>query len=156
MKTLILYGTKHGATRQIAQRLAKQIEVAALIDLKNDSIPALTDYDCVLIGSSIYAGMLRKEAKTFVTQHADELKAKTLGLFLSGMAEDGAQGVLEANYPKDVVAHAKAAALLGCVFDPAKGNFFERFIIRAIAKTSAYTDTISDEKIKQFAEAMKS
>lgn len=154
MKTLILYATKHGATREIAERIAKQMDGATLIDLESNSVPDLDGYDCVLIGSPVYAGMLRKEAKTFVEHHAEKLKAKPLGLFLSGMADDNAAGVLDANYPKDVVAHAKVKAQLGCIFDPTKGNFFERFVIRAIAKTSAYTNTISDEKIKQFTEAM--
>lgn len=155
MKTLILYATKHGATREIAQRIAGLLDGATLIDLEGGSVPALDGYDCVLIGSSVYAGMLRKAAKAFAAEHKDALMNKTLGLFVSGISPEGAQGYLDANYPKEVVAHAKAKAMLGGAFDPAKTNFFEKLVMRVVTKQAAYTSTISDEKIGQFAQEME-
>ncbi len=155
MKTLILYATKHGATREIAALLAKQIEAATLVDLASANLPEPNEYDCVMIGSSVYAGMLRKEAKAYITQYASQLKQKPLGLFVSGMAPEGVQGYLDANYPKDVVAHAKATALLGGVSDPKKQGFFERLVMSLITKKADYVNTISEEKIARFAEAVK-
>ena len=48
MKTLILYATKHGATREAAKRIAAKIPGAVFHDLKQDGIPALFDFDCVI------------------------------------------------------------------------------------------------------------
>lgn len=155
MKTLILYATKHGATREIAERIAKQIGAATLFHLKDGTLPQLDEYDAILIGSPVYAGQVRSEVKTFAAQHTDTLKTKTLGLFLSGINQEGMASYLETNYPKDIVAHAKATAMPGGVFDPAKAGFFEKLIMRAVAKKTTYTNTLSDEEIKRFAEALQ-
>lgn len=155
MKTLILYATKHGATRDIAQRLAKRMDGATTIDLGTGSAPAPGGYDCVIIGSSVYAGMLRKEAKEYASKHADALKAVKLGLFISGMAPEGAQSYAESNYPKDVATHAKVVQMLGGTFDPAKSGLFDKLVMRMILKSSAYKSTIENDKIDQFAEAMR-
>lgn len=157
MKTLILYATKYGATREIAGRIAKRMEGAVVFDLGSGNAPTPDPYDCVLIGSSVYAGRLRKEAKEYAAQHAEALKSKRLGLFVSGMAPEGTEVslYLDANYPKDVVAYVKAAAMLGGVSDPKKENPLERLMMRVITKTSDYANTISDEKIDRFVEAVK-
>jgi len=46
----------------------------------------LIGYDCIIVGSSVYAGMFRKKAKAFLSQNADVLRQKKLGLFVSGMS----------------------------------------------------------------------
>jgi menaquinone-dependent protoporphyrinogen oxidase len=127
---------------------------AAVRDLKQDSVSDLGGYDCVIIGSSVYAGRMRKEAKAFVTQNASVLQTKTIGLFLSGMSEMNGTEVLEANLPKEFVQAAKAVCLPGGIFDPKKAGTFERLIMKAAAKQADYSDTISDEKINEFVEAM--
>jgi len=66
MKTLILYATKHGASREIAERVSKLMSSAVTHDLKQKDIPELSEYDYVIVGSSIYAGTIKKEAKAYV------------------------------------------------------------------------------------------
>ena len=155
MKTIIFYATKYGAAREIAQRIAKLMDNAETCDLKQDKIPALDGFDCVIIGGSLYAGMIRKEAKTFAAQNTGALRDKKIGLFVSGIADSGEEKFFEDNFPAEIVQAAKAASLLGGVFDPSKAGGFERFIMKIITKQSGYIDKIDDEKIAQFAEAMK-
>jgi len=154
MKTIVLYATKHGAAAEIAARIATELDDAGTFDLKQEGIPALSDFDCVIVGSSIYAGAFRKEAKSFLAENADVLCEKKLGLFISGMGEDGAEA-FKANVPDEVLKTAKVADVLGGVFDPAKAGFFERFIMRIVTKKSGFVSTISDDKINEFASAMK-
>ena len=154
MKTLILYATKHGAAREAAKRIAVKIPGAVLHDLKQDGIPALADFDCVIIGSSIYVGSIRKEAKTFLVQNADKLKEKKFGLFLCGLQEDEEKQFFASNFPPDILTTAKAASFLGGIFDPKKAGFMERFVIKAVAKLPDYTDRIDNDKIERFAEEM--
>ncbi len=155
MKTLILFATKHGATRAIAEKLAKKMDGAQVFDLASADAPAPGGYDVVIIGSSVYAGRLRKEAKAYAQKHQEALKAAVLGLFVSGLAPEGAKGYAEANYPKDVAAHAKVTEMLGGAFEPSKAGLFERLMMRVITKTSQATNTIAQEKIDRFAEAMR-
>lgn len=154
MKTLILYASKHGASREIAHRISKNISGATVCDLKQKDIPPLEQFECVIVGGSLYAGMLRKEAKLFVSQNADALRSKKLGLFLSGMNANGEQAYFESNFPKDVLSAAKAKSFLGGVFDPQKAGAIERMIMKAVAKQSGYSSDILDDKIEKFAETL--
>ena len=155
MNTLILYATKYGAAREIAERISGCIGGATLHDLKQGDVPALAGFDCVIIGSSVYAGSIRKEAKAFLKQNADSLRDKKLGLFLSGIGGSDEKKAFEDNFPPDILKAAKSASFLGGIFDPKKASAAERLIIKAVTKQSAYMNTVSDRKIQQFAEAVK-
>jgi len=155
MKTLILYATKYGATAEIANRIAAQLDNASTHDLKQGNIPQTKDFDCIIVGSSIYAGAFRKEAKTYIAQNADVLTTKILGLFICSMGDGNEDEVFKKNVPDNVLQAAKTKAALGGAFDPKKANFFERLIMKAVAKQSGYIDNINDEKINKFAEEMK-
>ena len=154
MKTLILYATKYGAAREIAQRIADHIDGAVLHDLKQGDLPALAEFDCVILGSSLYAGSIRKEAKTFLAQHAEQLRGKTTGLFLSGMSQGEAGKAFADNVPPDLLQAAKATRLLGGVFDPQKAGLAERLIMRVVTKQKGYIDAINDAAVREFAETM--
>jgi len=64
-ETLILYATKHGATHEIAKRIADRMDDATIHDLGQNNTPDISEFDCIVFGSSIYVGMIRKEAKAF-------------------------------------------------------------------------------------------
>jgi len=153
MKTIILYATKHGATAEIAQRIADKIGDATLHDLKQPT-PDLAEYDCVIIGSAVYAGAFRKEAKAFLAQSSNILKTKKLALFASGMSKGESDKVFTENIPTELLQEAKATMLLGGVFDPKKANFAERLIMKVVTKQSGYVDTIDNDKITEFAGAL--
>lgn len=101
MGTLILYATKYGAAEKIAKHIAERLGHAVLHDLKQNDTPALSEFDTIIIGSSIYAGMIRKEAKAFLLKNADILREKKIGIFLSSMNidEDKGKTYFETNFP---------------------------------------------------------
>ena len=79
-KVLIFYGTRYGATEGVAGRMAEifrengnQAEVFNLKDLPEDKVPDFSNYDGIMIGSSIKIGQWTKDVKKFVGNHADEL-----------------------------------------------------------------------------------
>ena len=156
METLILYASKYGAASEAAEHVAEHLGGSVTLhDLGRKDIPSLDKFECVIIGSSIYAGSIRKEARAFVLQYAYKLRDKKFGLFLCGLDENTQQAYFEKNFSSDILGAAKATAFFGGIFDPKKANFFERFIMKAVSKRSTYTNTLHDEKIKQFAEDMK-
>ena len=133
------------------------MESAVVCDLKQNDIPVLSAFDCVIIGSSLYAGMIRKEAKAFLSKNAEELRRKKVGLFLSGMDtnESNQNSFFTNNFPMELLQSVKVKTTLGGIYDPKKAGFMERFIFKLAAKQSAYSDIIDDEKIARFAAAMK-
>jgi len=151
MKTIILYATKYGAAAEIARRIACKIDGSAVHNLK-DSPPSLDEFDCIILGSSVYAGNIRKEAKVFMSKNADFLLNKKIALYLCGIGAEGEKKYFKSNFSPDILQKAKAAVFLGGIFDPKKANAAERLIIRLITKQSAYFDVINNRKIEKFAE----
>lgn len=154
MKTIIFYATKNGATREIAQRIAKKMEGAVLHDLKQDKMPSLADFDRIIIGSSVYVGMIRKEAKAFLAQNAEQLQGKRLGLFLSGLQGGEEKVFFDTNFPAAVLKTAKVAMFLGGIFDPKKAGVMGRLVMKVVAKKAEYIDCIDDKKIGKFVEIL--
>jgi menaquinone-dependent protoporphyrinogen oxidase len=154
MKTLILYASKYGAAAEIARLLAERLEAAELADLTSPARPKLEEYDRIILGGSIYAGSLRREAKDYAAQNAAILKTKTLGLYLACLAEGDGEKYFEANFPPELVSAAKAKALLGGVFDPAKTSWLDTLVLKLVTKKKEYHSTINSEKIEAFAAKM--
>ena len=70
MRTLVVYASKHGATRGIAERIAAKLTEAGLQAEARQAAAAgnLADWDAFVIGSAVYAAHWQKGASHFV-QH---------------------------------------------------------------------------------------
>jgi len=80
-KVLIAYGTRFGCTQEVASEIALVMEKngieSNLVDLgsvKKTQWPLISDYDGVLVGSSIKIGKWKKEPKVFIEKNLDELR----------------------------------------------------------------------------------
>jgi menaquinone-dependent protoporphyrinogen oxidase len=64
MRTLVVYASKHGATRGIAERIAMWLGDAGLQAEARQAAAAGSpaDWDALVIGSAVYAGRWQKEA----------------------------------------------------------------------------------------------
>jgi menaquinone-dependent protoporphyrinogen IX oxidase len=86
MKTLIVYGTRYGATAKTAEEIAevlrnKDIEVK-ISNAKDEKIRDLSEYDLVIVGSGIKAFRWTKEPKSFLKKFRKELRQKKVALFV--------------------------------------------------------------------------
>ena len=89
---LVTAASRHGATREIADALARWLpETAAGHDLglsavsqPAESAPAPTSFDAVLVGSAVYAGRWLEPAREYVAAHAAALRDRRVWLFSSG------------------------------------------------------------------------
>jgi menaquinone-dependent protoporphyrinogen oxidase len=139
MKTAIIYTSKHGTTAKVAQMIAERLtdNQAAIIDLKKVKCPDLNSFDGIILGTSVYAGTPSKRMQTFIKNHADILTAKRIGLFVCGMEpnREKRRQELENAYPLSLKQQAVARHFLGGEFLFEKMNFFERAVIKRIAKT---------------------
>ncbi|MCL1854099.1 MAG: flavodoxin domain-containing protein [Clostridia bacterium] len=154
MKIIIYYATKHGAAEEIAKRLARALGDADTVNLAGRGILPPEAADRVIVGGSVYAGMLRKEMRDFLTRHQEVLAEKPLGLYLSGMSEDACGAALEKAAPAVLTAAAKVKDWLGGIVDPAKLSFFERAILRMVTGKCEPMDTADQARIDAFAARM--
>jgi len=144
-KVLVAYGSKHGMTAEIAERIGKvlrdqgvEAEVASAA-----SAGAPSGYRAVVLGGGIYAGMWRREAAKYLKAHEAELATMPVWLFSSGPtgAGDmdkllsgwtfpaGLRPVAERIQPREIVVFRGA-------FDAGKANFFERWIMKKVKAAS--------------------
>ena len=68
MSVLVTYASKHGATQQIAARIADRLRTAGL-EVQVSPITATGDpagYDALVIGSAVYFGSWLATARRFV------------------------------------------------------------------------------------------
>ena len=86
MHVLVAYASRHGATREIAERIAQTIAAAGL---DAEAVPAasvrgLATYDAFVIGSAAYMFHWEKAAAVLVRRNRAVLAAKPVWLFSSG------------------------------------------------------------------------
>ena len=86
MKVLVGYGSKHGSTRAIAERIAETLRAAGHRAAARpvEAAGDLAGYDAFVIGSGVYAGRWIQEATEFVRRHQPILASRPVWLFSSG------------------------------------------------------------------------
>lgn len=90
-KVLVAYGSKYGATKEIAEKVGEAIKQEGLdVDVFSaDKVKDVNDYQGVVIGSAVYIGMWRKEVNKFVKSNQQALKERPVWIFSSGPAGKG-------------------------------------------------------------------
>lgn len=108
-KVLVIYGSRHGGTRGIAERIGEalrteglQAEVAAA-----DGSVDLNGADAVIVGSGVYMGSWLREPLDFIKRNEATLATRPFWLFSSGplvgstAAKGGTDAVTDALGPED-------------------------------------------------------
>jgi len=87
-KVLVVYGSRHGATEGIAQRIGEVLRAQGLAapvvsaDVVGDE--DVRDADAFVIGSAVYMGHWLKEPTEFLENYPTLLRARPVWLFSSG------------------------------------------------------------------------
>ena len=153
MKTAIIFATKHGCTEKCSQTLAGELNNnASLINLETIKDIDLTQYNIIILGGSIHAGMINKSLKRFIDRNLEQLTKKTIGLFLCCMEEgEKAEEQFSNAFPEELRKISKAKGFFGGAFDFEKMNFFEKAIIKKIANIEESYSKINNTNISAFA-----
>jgi menaquinone-dependent protoporphyrinogen oxidase len=92
MKALVIYGTRSGATKKIADEIGKVLgEQGFSMTVENAAKSGGIDvnsYDLVVVGSSVWALAWKRQATDFVKRNRKALAGKKVALFWSGWAGD--------------------------------------------------------------------
>jgi len=145
---LVTYASKHGSTREIAERVAAVLSDSGL-KTQVEPVEAVSDptpYRAIVLGAAMYMGFWMKSAKRFLVTHEQALAEREVWMFVSGPTGEGdaeellegrlvqpvLEPVLERIAPRDVhVFHGR--------IDPDDLGWFERFIVRGVkADTGDY------------------
>jgi len=167
MKTLIVYGSKHGCTEKCSKVLEGKINgEVVVVDIKKDIMPDINSFDNIVIGGSIYAGRIQKNITEFCLKNIKLLENKKIGIFVCCMSE-GEKAILQLDscFPNELISMAIVKEHFGGGFVFSKMNFFEKFIIKMVSKKEKNGSkmdvnkdilNINEENIKKFAQLINS
>lgn len=135
MKVLVAVGSKYGATREVARRIAEEIRSRGFeVDLQDAcDVQGIQYYEAVIVGSAVYGGLWRRDASGLVKEHRDELRGKDVWLFSVGMETvvKPGQPLDEADgFAREVAAHDHARFPGAINYD--KLNVGEKALIKAL------------------------
>lgn len=86
MRVLVVYVTKYGSTREIAERIGATLNESGLeaVVAPAGEVGHVGDYDAYVVGSAAYMFHWMKEGSEFVRRNAAVLRGKPVWLFTSG------------------------------------------------------------------------
>ncbi|MFZ4740078.1 MAG: flavodoxin domain-containing protein [Bacteroidales bacterium] len=157
MKTAIVYVSKHGTTAKTVLKIQEGLgkPTTQLFDLKKNSTVDLSQFDQIIIGGSIHAGMIQNRIKDFCNKNTTSLLEKRLGLFISCFYEgEIAQTQLEKAFPEVLRKHAISCKVMGGEMLLEEMNFFEKLIVKKIAGVTQTDSNIKNENIEAFINEM--
>jgi menaquinone-dependent protoporphyrinogen oxidase len=140
-RVLVVVASRHGATAEIGQALARGLATPAArprelsaITVPASQLPDPAAFDAVVLGSAVYAGRWLDQAREYAAHHAAALRLRPVWLFSSGPI---GEPPFPADEPHDV---APISALTGArahrVFpgrlDPSLLGFGERAMATAM------------------------
>jgi menaquinone-dependent protoporphyrinogen oxidase len=92
MKTLIVYGTRYGATASTSEEIGKVLRedgfVVDVLDLKKNKVKNISEYEVVIVGSGLRIFRWTKEPEKFLKKFRKELREKKLAIFVSSGAQE--------------------------------------------------------------------
>lgn len=163
MKTLLLYASKYGACEKVAKLVKEDKTVCfSFTNFKKD----IQEYDKIIIGASVYAGMISKKCKQFIKENESILLTKQVFFYTVGVASEDnyANRVLQDNKIDDAfIDHITYLVHVGGILSFPKMNFFEKTCIKAINKKAKFcsseqykdnVDLLDYDKIQQFKKAI--
>ena len=130
-RVLIVYASKKGSTREVAQAIADRLEVDGLrtvVQPASDRVD-LGAFDAVVIGGALYMGRWHRDARRFLHRHRRVLGTMPVAVYAMGpttMADHAVAsslGQLERGLASAREVSPVAVGVFGGVVDPARLRF---------------------------------
>lgn len=155
MKTLILFSTRDGQTREIAAFLASELKdlgiESDMVNLNHTEDVAWHHYNCVVIGASIRYGHFHPTVNCFIKKHLQTLNSLPSAFFsVNLVARKPEKRTPQTNiYTRKFLSNSPwqpqcCSVFAGALHYP-RYRWFDRLMIRLIMKmTGGETDTSKD------------
>lgn len=156
MKSIIIYSTKYGSVKKAAEMLASKMgSEVDLINVMEEKVPSLNEYENVIIGGSIYIGKIQKKLSNYINKNLSVLSTRRVGLFIcGGQPEPDRTKQLENVFPSGLYNHAVVKDVFGYEYRIDKLNFLDKLMLKTIAGITESQYNLSEEKIENFAKIM--
>ena len=89
LKTLIVYGTRYGATAGTSEEIAKILGNEGfdvkVVNAKEEKVKDISAFELIVVGTGVQMGRWAGEVEEFLKKHEKELQAKKVAIFVSSM-----------------------------------------------------------------------
>ncbi len=152
MKALIVFAGKYGCTKKAAHLLRNELSgEVTLVNLAEEKPPSLDTFDRIIIGGSIYAGLIRPEVRRFCRENLAALTGKRLGLFVCCGLENKAEEQIKTVFSRELLSRAAATGYFGYEVNYEKMSLVDRIIMRLVSGQKENQFCLKEENIKKFA-----
>lgn len=105
MKTIIIYATKSGATRDCAAILAEKIQECEIYDITKES-PNINQADVIILGSGVRMGHMYRPVRKFMKQNLEILLTKRVAIYLCNAYPNNTTKVIHTDIPQKLFDHS--------------------------------------------------
>ncbi len=89
LKSLIVYGTRYGATKSTSEEIAKVLQEknfdTKVVNAKEEKIKDILEYGLIVVGSGMSMGNWTNETEEFTKKFQKDFENKKLALFISSL-----------------------------------------------------------------------
>lgn len=143
MKTLILYESKHGATKKVAEMLGEKIENSVVARIQN-FVGDLNKYEHVIVGGPIYLGRLSPVVKEYIKDNDRHINAA----FVSGMRHEESEKEIRDNFSREFLTD-KQVEFVGGAFNFDSLSLFEKLAVKVVSKVRESKEEFDMESINR-------
>jgi len=144
MNSVIYFYSKHGTTKKIVDYVEQKLQIVDVFNI-NFMPENIKTFDDVLLFTPVYAGNIPRKVKVWINENKSDLLDKNLSIFLCGTNTKDEKRVIEMNFHETIAKHAKFIKYIGGGFNFDQLNFFEKLIIRIVAKQKTSSEKIDYE-----------
>lgn len=133
MKNIVIYSTRKGFSKKIAELVGSKLKGKTdIVDIKEGC--DLSSYDTVVLGGAVIAGEIRNGMYEFTEKHLAELMQKKVALFLCCSQEKPEEvwDYVAKSFHGDLIKHSIACESLGRACYMEKENRFMRIFLKIL------------------------
>ncbi len=157
MKTAIIYSTKCGTAKTVAEMIREGLkDGASVFGIKEAKKLNLDDYDQVVLGGSVYIGKTQKELTAFAEANLDKLLTKKAALFLCAARPEpeALEEQIRLAFPAELIKKAVYKGTVGSAIDFKKLNFVERAMVKKFMGLEEGYTKLDEGAIKELVKAL--
>lgn len=161
---IIVYKSKHGATRKIAKVINEYIGDCLLMNITDVDYSTLQKADVIIIGTPVYYGKLDMEIIDFIKENQDLLISKKYCLYVIGILQTEFMTYVTQAFDFDILKNIKVIAGLGGALYYPELSISEKMVLQVMNKRSPVIkkqknkdifENFNNEEIEIFANKIK-
>jgi menaquinone-dependent protoporphyrinogen oxidase len=154
MKMVVLYDSKGGVTEECAKKISNELK-CDIYNTKKDKHIDLNNYELIIIGTPLYAGMPMRSVRKFCNNN-DILKTKKLAFFLCGIGEETEMiDIFKSKLSSDIVNNISVIRHFGGELRPNRAHFLMKMLMTKMLEDPKFKSSIKEDEISKFISDVK-